>query len=366
MARSAGTIVDWNVFQRAWTDQVNGLRCWSRFPLEIDGSNIVVPHLFAVPFRPPARGSYTIAEPPVLAVFAYRTDPHRDYLRDEVIPRLALRCRHIALVDTAQRHVTVHGTEDCSPIARLPVLLDEWTRSTAFRDIDFADALDDYERLLGNPTAASPARAQAIERAPLRLWEVLFLRGHAYRYELVDGEVVLVGDLGSDLAANRSMLQCIHDAGEPAVEERGWIRAGRYRFRSRDTILEIRARLTSADVRVAFAPHARLAAADDLPTLPGVLVAGGDNGKTELANGYTWSSVICRDNAELARLVPALATEIRQWVGAPVRIATPDEHYPEDRDGSWVIHARPHDSHPLATVFVPMYRDDLLPWDAIS
>ena len=76
--------------------------------------------------------------------------------------------------------------------------------------------------------------------------------------------------------------------------------------------------------------------------------------------------MICRDNAELTQLVPALATEVRRWVRAPVRIASRHDGFPDDRDGSWVIRARPDESYPLATVFVPMYRDDLLPWHAIS
>ncbi len=374
MARSAAVVVDWNAFRHYHRD--HELELWTRFPLEIDGSNIVTPHVFAIRRRPAqARDesrACTIAEPPLFAVFAYRTAAHREYLEHDVVPRLAPRCPHIALVDSFARTYQVAGTgQGNSPIADLPAELARWSGSDELANISFESRLAEYERFLGHDAQQTDAEtARRLEATPLRLWEVLFLRGHAYRYELIDGEVVEVGDLGTRTAANRTLMQCVRDAEllsrASPIEDCGWIRVGRFRFRQHDAMIEVRVGLSPADIRVAFAPHELHDQAYDLASLVGVLVAGGDNGKTELINGYTWASVRCMDEREASRLAERLASEIKGWTGAPVEcVDSNDAPFPAHRDGRWVIAARAG-REPFVVVFVPMYRDDLLPWDAVS
>lgn len=374
MARSAAVVVDWNAFRHHHRD--HELELWTRFPLEIDGSNIVTPHMFAIRRRPghaeDGSRACTIAEPALFAMFAYRTAAHREYLEHDVVPRLAPRSPQIALVDSFARTYELAGAGQGSrSIAGLPAELARWSGSDALADISFESRLDRYEQSFGRDAQQTdPETARRLESTPLRLWEVLFLRGHAYRYELIDGEVVEVGDLGTRTAANRTLMQCVRDAelvsGASPIEDRGWIRVGRFRFRQHDAMIELRVGLSPADIRVAFAPHELRGQADDLASLVGVLVAGGDNGKTELINGYTWASVRCNDDREMTRLAEKLASEIKRWTGAPVEcIADNDASFPAHRDGRWVIKAR-GGRDPLVLVFVPMYRDDLLPWDAVS
>jgi hypothetical protein len=149
-----------------------------------------------------------------------------------------------------------------------------------------------------------------------------------------------------------------------AVEERDWIRAGRFRFWQRAESLEIRVALSSADVRVAFEPRAHGTGADDVASLVGVLLAGGDNGKTEMMDGYTWASVWCRDVFELERLSDRVAGDIAAWTGAAIDRAGTE--WPAHRDGTWATRLRIGERRHLFTVYVPMYRDGVLPWAAIT
>lgn len=366
--RSPAIVVDWNVFFGLGLDGPD-VELWSRYPLEIDASTIVTPHLYAIRrgSRAPSSVACTIAQKPLFVVFAHRTAAHRDYLMNDVVPRLV--CKNVAIVDTNARVFDVPGAGQRDSLARLPERLADWSAFDALAAVDFIDRLDRYEESFGRSAQQVDSRiAERLERTPLRLWEVLFHRGHAYRYELLDGEVVIVSDLGSRAAANRTAMQCIRDAealcSEAARDEYGWFRAGRFRIRDRGSLLELRAELDAADIRVAFAPHASNPGDTELPSLLGVLVAGGDNGKTELVDGCTWSSVWCRDDDELYKLRDAVTSTIAAWTGASVHGL--EREWPEFRDGRWAVRMRVGGHRPMLEVYVPMYRDDLLPWRAMG
>jgi hypothetical protein len=340
---------------------------WSRFALEIDPANIVAPHLYAFPRRPLSLAedheACTLEGPVDVAVFAYRLAQHREFLDAEVVPLVRRICPHVLLADTRARTFREVGTEASVPLSELARVLDHWTAPGTFEPPD----LDHYEAFfrLREDSDELTRLAARLENAPLRLWEMMFSRGFSGRYELLDNEVPLVAELGTELAANRSLMQCVRDAEAfcrcEAVDDHGWIRTGRFRMRQLGTILEVRVSLTAADVRVAFAPRGRKPGSDALPSLLGVLLAGGDNGKTELVNGFTWSTVICRDDAEVVVLSTSLREEIARWTGARAVVAQMTD-FPDDRDGTWMISPRPHPRHPLVTVYVPMQRDECLPF----
>lgn len=379
MSTSSASAVDSNAFQMAIAaihkELPERLEVWSRFPLELDAQNIVTPHLYA--WRRTGRLSRdggTIAEPALFTLFAHRSLAHREFLQTEVVPRVLRRCPHVALVDSEARTFEVAGTVASSarPLAELGGVLRRWTGDVeAFERYDLSSELDRYEQLLGRTTTeVSTETAEQLERAPLRLWEALFLRGHADRYELLNGEVALVGDLGTGLAANRSLIQCTKDAevycGGKATEARGWIEAGQFRLRNQGPLLELRVCLNPADIRVAFMPRALMGGAETPPSLIGALLAGGDNGKTELMHGYTWSSIRCRNAEEVGELSVRFAEEIRRWTGAEARGPTEvGSGYPDARDSSWHLRTWAGDVN-LLEVFVPMYRDGLLPWRAVG
>jgi len=113
--------------------------------------------------------------------------------------------------------------------------------------------------------------------------------------------------------------------------------------------------LSPADRRPVFAPRARQPGDDNDPSLLGVLFAGGDEGKTEMMDGFTWSTVLVGSLGEAERLADRLKPQIEAWTDAPVRLAAwPSRDEPE----TWVLSPRER----VLRVQVPFHREDLLPW----
>jgi hypothetical protein len=81
-----------------------------------------------------------------------------------------------------------------------------------------------------------------------------------------------------------------------------------------------------------------------------------------MMKGYTWSTVACLPG-EAPRLAEALRETILRWCGAPrVDIGSREDHrWPRYEDGRWEI---AHDETYLS-VYTPMYREDVLPWEVI-
>lgn len=176
----------------------------------------------------------------------------------------------------------------------------------------------------------------------------------------------LVVELPSALAANRSLLRCVEDAkiltNQPVREHRGWIEVGHVRLRQQACTLELRIGLAPADIRVAFMPVAERPGVDDLPTIAGVLAAGGDNGKVECMKGYSWTRVECENPGETERLAAALSETLRAW-GPSVDVYhdREDRAWPDHADGRWCIE---FDERWL-TLFVPLHRDDGAAFDRV-
>jgi hypothetical protein len=370
MARSNAALWDWQLFMRA--TRVSGTpRLWSRFPLELAPDLIVCPHLFDWPDDAPRerRDVYTCAATPLVTVFASRGEAHRRFLEHEVLPRVRQHVRFVCLVDNGERmaFAPIHernflGIEHLGPLLRIAYGTDRIPH-------DRFDGLGKrpepgLEQALFGPDIVGPGQVERLEKHPSRLWEALFWRGHSYRYELVDGEVPLVGDLLSPLAANRTLLQLVRDAerleGERAVDARGWIGCGRFRLRQQGRLVEIRVRLSPADVRAAFMPQNLSPGARDMPSVLGALMAGGDNGKTELWNGFTWSTIEL-ESAEASReTAHALRETIERWTDTKATVDA-SEHFklPEESREEWFL--RPYKQ--WLTVYVPFAREGCLPWD---
>jgi hypothetical protein len=370
MARTRQALLDWQLFSRA--ARVDGNPpIWSRFALELAPNFIVSPHLFdwvrEGPYEPDA---YTCSKTPVLIVFCGRGE-HLAFLRDELVPAAMRHARHVALIDADQREFAVDAKSAWSPLAELAPLLRaaygaEPSSHAAARFDELLAALsghvDGVERRLVQDQVV-PGHVERVEQHPLRLWEALFWRGHTYRYELIDGEVPLVGNLLTPLGANRTLMQLVDDARRlescAPHDEHGWIRCGRFRMRQQGHFVHVRVRLDPADARAAFMPRARVQNDDVLPSLVGALMAGGDNGKTELWNGWTWSAVVTDSSETVGALVPKLQREIQEWVGSPASIQNAEFSLPNESRDEWFL--VPYER--WVTIYVPFFRERCLPWD---
>jgi hypothetical protein len=349
-------------------------RLYAGFPLEIAPDLIVCPHLFDWPLGARngrgRRDVHTCAGRPRVAVFSVVSDLHRRFLQ-ELVPRIAASIDQIVVVDfqrdtllaTASGQKELRATADQLPL----VLRRAWSSighpKDAFEELANPPEAG-WEDWFFGPEEERPEDAARCEASPLRLWEAFFWRGHTYRYELVDGEVPLVGDLRSPLAAERTLRQCVSDAqrleGEAATEREGWRQCGRFRMRQEGRIVEIRARLTPADARAAFGLLTRVPGDKGGPSLLGALMAGGDNGKTELVNGWTWSTCRLGSATQSQRVARELAESIRRWTETPATIHRGKNFsLPEESREEWFV--RPRDE--WLTVFVPFGRAHYLPWE---
>lgn len=370
LMRTSRAMLDWEIFLRAAAStRESGLELWSRFPLELGDDLIVAPHLYDWPkISTSGRDGasiYTCSERPEAAVFCGR-GPHRTFLKEEVVPRvLEAGVPIVVLVDGDQGLAHFRGIhEGCVDARQLGKPLEAWYGRDGLFEEDAFSLNPDPMRwpfpLEGQaPTPEAIARAEA---NPLRLWEALFWRGYTYRYEVVGGELPLVADLLTPLAANRTLMQLVADAerwtGTPATEAMGFIVCGPFRLRQQDHRVELRVALSPADVRVSFAPQRRPVGADAEPSLLGALVAGGDNGKTEMIEGYTWSTCFLRDEEEARSAAERLASQAAAWTDAPARVLGPDETKRlEGRRDEWLF--EPHDRY--LTVWVPVHREGCWP-----
>jgi hypothetical protein len=133
-------------------------------------------------------------------------------------------------------------------------------------------------------------------------------------------------------------------------------------MRQERSLVEARVHLGPADVRAAFRPQARVMGDDAVPSLLGVLTAGGDNGKTELLHGWTWSTTIV-DDADAARVLgESLQHEIQEWVRERTTLLTAEFRFPEEPENEWFVRSWKR----YVTVYVPMHRQSCLPWDVFA
>jgi hypothetical protein len=106
-------------------------------------------------------------------------------------------------------------------------------------------------------------------------------------------------------------------------------------------------------------PRARVHGDGVSPSLVGALLAGGDDGKTELMNGWTWSTVTTDSAKDANALATKLQREVEQWVGAPALLTNKDFEFPKEPRDEWFVTARKH----FVTIYVPFHREQCLPWD---
>lgn len=379
MARNHRILWSWERFRRVVRPS-GDLRLWSRFPLELAPDLIVSPHLFDWPEAAPrgrrgenGREVYTCAGAPSVVVFAAVSGAHRRFLEEEVIPRVHEHVRFVALVDF---EADQFGFGPLPPRYLLPaehiapLLRIAWGHDRVPYG-SFAELLEPpeegFETAFFGPDDERPEDVAKLEAHPLRLWEALFWRGHTYRYELIDGEMPLVGDLRSPLAANRTLLQIVKDAerleGTRAEEHEGWIRCGRFRVRQLSRLVEIRVRLSPADVRAALMPQAIVRGDEELPSVLGALMAGGDNGKTELWNGFTWSAIEATSAARCREIAHVLRVELERWTETRATVIERDDfELPREGREEWFL--VPHER--WLTIYVPFARHDCLPWEVHS
>lgn len=379
MARNHRILWSWERFSRAARPS-GDLRLWSRFPVELAPDLIVNPHLFDWPAsaRRGTRGEngrdvYTCAGAPEVVVFAAVSEAHRRFLEDEVVPRVHEHVRFVALVDFEAdqlRFAPLRPERSLSAEHLAPLLRMAWGRERV-PDGSFADLgkrpEESFETAFFGPDDERPEDIVKLEAHPLRLWEAFFWRGHTYRYDLIDGETPLVGDLRSPLAANRTLLQLVKDAerleGERAAEREGWIHCGRFRLRQMERLVEVRVRLSPADVRAALMPTAKVPGDEELPSVLGALMAGGDNGKTELWNGFTWSTVEAASAARARDTAHALREVLERWTETKATVIEGGRFdLPEESREEWFLvqHER------WLTAYVPFARHDCLPWEVHS
>ena len=359
-------------------------RLWSRFPVEVRPDTILTPLLFLDGPRGGGDEDRSCTLPHGgLVVMHGRGERHMRFLLDEVAPLLVdVPLAFLLDADSGALH-PARDRRVCLRLNQLPSIL----RSSVigFAADEYADVIDRFteeqatailelptheevEVYLSDPetiTRVADAAARA-EGAPLRLWEAMLWRGWNYRWELVAGEIPLIGELWSELAANRSLLQCVEDAerafSERASDERGWIRCGPMRMRQTGSQVEIRFRPSPADRRAAFLPRARLAGDDARPSLWGVLAAGGGSGKTEMMESYT-ESVVEVDPVTAPTVAQELAAEIVRCVGAEVIVCGERDEggakWPEAPSSAWHV----HHWKDYVSVLMPLGRDAHLPWD---
>lgn len=106
-------------------------------------------------------------------------------------------------------------------------------------------------------------------------------------------------------------------------------------------------------------PQGRVEGDSQLPSLVGVLMAGGDNGKTELIHGFSWSVAITDGQAEAHELARKLQREIGDWVGATATLVDGDFALPKEPRNEWFLYVYER----YVTVYVPFHRERCLPWD---
>ncbi len=379
MARNHRILWDWQRFSRA-AGPCGDLSLWSRFPLELAPDLIVTPHLFDWPSSAPrtsrvhkGRDVYTCAGVPRVVVFSAASKAHRLFLEEEVIPRVNEHVRFVALVDFEADQFGFSPlipryllpAEHLAPLLRISWGYDHVPHG-AFTDV-IKPPEKDVEKALFGPDDERPEDVARLEAHPLRLWEALFWRGHTYRYELIDGEMPLVGDLRSPLAANRTLVQLVKDAerleGKRAGESEGWIVCGRFRLRQMERLVEIRVRLSPADVRAALMPQAIVEGDDAMPSVLGALMAGGDNGKTELIRGFTWSTIEAASDERCREIAHVLREELERWTETKTTVvADEDFDFPTESREEWFL--VPHER--WLTVYVPFGRHDCLPWEVHS
>lgn len=383
MARPLTTASDWNAMR---LHPRGSFELWSGYPAEIAPDLIVCPLLCGR-----ARGgrradrACTISAAGFIVLHA-RDEDHLALLRAEVLPRLRdipfayVLDASTGTVFPANHDVLTLRQQDLAPLVlRIVAGFDGEANDldTLRADLDRAFAsvasADEIATFLAEPSILERRLrlADRIERAPIRLWEAMLWRSFHYRWELYSGEVPLVGELRSELGANRTLVQCVSDAetafGRPVDEQEGWLVCGPLRLRQRGTRVELRYRPTAADRRVAFAPRSRLADDELLPTLFGVLLSGGGSGKSELIDGYTDSVIEVYPDQDPAAVAAQLADEVRRITSAEVVVAGEDEHDPGYRDvaappGAWRVRFWSR----FVAVDMPMMRDDRVAWDVLS
>ncbi len=341
---------------------------WSCFPVEVDVGEamplIVSPHLYDLPETARSTAdTYTLFGAPSVALFCARGLRVRQ-VRDEIVPRLRSRVPVVVLVEPEAAELTVWSSRPplTAPLGDLELIVKEL----------FGDSVFGTARLL--ELAQREERAQVMTRSepfdfgeeavsdPIRLWEALFWRGPTYRYELVGDETPLHARLGSEPAARAALAQILVDAEalvhEPRREEDGFWRVGPVRGRVHGDEVDLRVRMTPSDVRAAFSPATRVAGDDRSPTVFGALMAGGDNGKTEMFDGWTWSTSI-HDSEERARAAgESVAAEITRWTGAKVGWTSGMPRETTHEPNAWYVQAH----REFLTVFVPFDRRRALPF----
>lgn len=373
MARNNRILWNWEHFSRAARPS-EGLLLTSRFPVELAPDLIVSPHLFDWPASAPrgksARDVYTCAGAPEVVVFSAVSKAHRRFLEDEVIARVHEHVRFVALVDfeADQLGFAPLGQQRWLPAEQLaPLLRIAWGRERvpagSFAELGNRPE-EGFDAAFFGPDDDRPEDVVRREAHPLRLWEAFFWRGHTYRYDLIAGEMPLVGDLRSPLAASRTLAQLVKDAerleGLPSEEREGWIHCGRFRLRRLEGLVELRVRLSPADVRAALMPQAKVPGDDELPSILGVLMAAGDNGKTEMWNGFTWSSIEAASAERSREIAHALREGLERWTETKATVVE-DENFvlPEESREEWFLVPRER----WLEVYVPFARHDYLPWE---
>jgi hypothetical protein len=383
VARKITIGADWDAM-RPWLEG-GRLRLWSRFPVEIAPDLIVTPLLFLTDGERAKHGHACTLPPHGLVVLHGRGDEHVCMLLEEVAPRL----RHLPfafVVDADARVLHPAGEqrmvlrlEELPSILRRVVIgyapdelepvIERFTEQQR-EAVERLPTKEDAEAFRALPEIQEriAAAVVGVERCPLRLWEAMLFRGENYRWELVSGEVPLIGELFSPLAANRTVLSCVADAehafGQRATERAGWITCGPMRMRQRGTCVEIRFRPSPADRRAAFLPRAELAGDDELPSLWGALIAGGGKGKTEMIAGYTDSVIQVHPSASPERVAHHLAAEVRRITGAEVSIFAPTADgdpadWPDEPGDEWRVSFRQR----WVSVWMPIARDGAIAWD---
>jgi hypothetical protein len=370
MARSGPAVFDERAFSSV--SGGGGMRpgsTWSCFPVEVDVGEatplIVSPHLYDVPaMARHTHDTYTCFGAPSVALFCAR-GLRVGLVRDEIVPRLRRRTRVVVVASPEVAEVTVFSSRPplTTPLRDLAIVVEELFGASSVRTEHLAEYVQRDARMReGEPEEPFDFGPEAVA-APIRLWEALFWRGVSYRYELVGGEVPLHARLGSAPAAAATVERILLDAEalvrEPRRAEAGFWRVGPVRARVHGDEVDLRVRMTPADVRVAFSPVARMAGDDAPPTVLGALMAGGDNGKTEMTDGWTWSTSVHDSEAHARAAGEALEGEISRWTGAHVGWL-PELEWPRETSHDplgWYL--RVHG--PFLTVYVPFDREWSLP-----
>lgn len=362
------------------------MRLWSHFSVELLPDLILTPLVFGTTPRSQRVSDEGVCTVPPYGVVVLlgRGDAQMRMLLDEVAPRLhdftfafVYDADQRRLYPVARREIWMDPSQ-LSPIVR-QVLAGYEGEHIAVRELD--RVCHEVDRAVhAMPTAdevamfrAEPAIARRVdelarrlEETPLRLWEAMLWRGEHYRWELVNGEVPLVGELWSALAANRTLMQCIADAerafGERATEDAAWIHCGPLRLRQRGTRVEMRHRVSPADRRAALMPAARVEGDAAMPSLFGALLAGGFDGKTEMLAGFAASVILVPEGLRAGDVAEHLAGEVRRVTGAQAAVVAAEEGRPRRGDQAWMVR---HWERYVA-VYTPMARAQCAPWDALA